>query len=81
MFSTYRYLYEASFAEDDVDYDVVIIESIFMLDMIRTFFTEYIPKDSSGTGKETKPVRNLGKIFWNYIYGEFALDFIPLVPL
>ena len=49
--------------------------------MLLTFLTEYVPRDLDGTGKEAKPVRCLGKIAKNYIYGKFLVDFIPLVPL
>ena len=49
--------------------------------MLLTFLTEYVPKDIDGTGKEAKPVRELGKIAKNYVYGDFLSDIIPLVPL
>ena len=59
MFSTYLYLYEAAFAVHNIDYNIIIFEIIFLIDLIKTFMTEYTPKDVAGTGKESKPVRNL----------------------
>lgn len=43
--------------------------------MLLMFFVEYIPEG------QTKPVRNLERIAWAYLKGDFAIDFIAILPL
>jgi hypothetical protein len=52
----------------------IAIEFIFLSDMILNFFVEHINETTN------KPVRNLTVIGFSYLKGEFALDFITLLP-
>lgn len=81
VISAYIFCYKAAFADEDFDLTLISFEGIFLVDMFLIFLTEYVPKDIDGTGKEAKPVRELGKIAKNYVYGDFLFDIIPLVPL
>jgi len=50
-------------------------EFIFLISMISNFLVEYQDEGMS------KPIRDITKICWRYIKGDFLFDFIPLVPL
>ena len=59
-------------------YNESILEVIFAINIAVNFFTEYSYFTPNG---ETKPVRNLGKIFVYYMNTSFWGDFIPTIPL
>ena len=77
--SSYIYAYMAAFENPKpgtVLFDLFIIyELIFLASFLFNFLVDFTPKG------EDKPVRDIKKIAWNYLTSNFALDFIPLVPL
>lgn len=77
--SSYIYAYMAAFENPEHGttlFDLFLFyEIIFLVAFMLNFLVEYTPKG------EEKPVREYKKIAWNYLKGNFALDFIPLVPL
>ena len=50
-------------------------EFIFLISLISNFLVEYQDEGMS------RPVRDISKICWRYLKGQFLFDFIPLVPL
>ena len=52
-----------------------MIETIFFIDMCLNFVKEYTPE------KTMKSVNNFSGISDHYIYGEFCIDFICIIPL
>ena len=53
----------------------VVIEIIFVFDLIINFFVEIIDEETN------QPERDLKKIAMNYLNGLFFIDFITLIPL
>ena len=60
--------------ETRVNYVILGVESIFLLDLLLKFFKEYIPEHSSN------PDNKFGSIVNNYITGQLIFDLIPLLP-
>ena len=79
LVSSYIYIWLCAFG-DDVNSDTglflqIFFEVIFSISMVLKFLTDYIPHG------ETKPERDLFKLSQRYLYGQFILDLIPLLPL
>jgi len=53
-----------------------LLELIFLLDVILSFFVEYIPESA-----DEPPVRDFKGIAKHYLRGKFAKEAIPLIPL
>jgi len=53
----------------------VVIEIIFVFELIINFFVEIIDEETN------QPERDLKKIAKNYLNGLFFIDFITLIPL
>lgn len=77
--SSYIYAYMAAFENPEPGTNLfklfISYEIIFLVAFLLNFLVEYTPKG------EEKPVRDIKSIAWNYLKGNFALDFIPLIPL
>ena len=54
-----------------------IVELFYLLDMILTFITDY-PRTSSSNQKVH--VKDINKIFWRYIQGDFIKNLVALIP-
>jgi hypothetical protein len=71
------YYYEMTLSPEEIKKATtlqIVFESIFFIDMISNFFTEYQPNDS------IKPVRSIEKISLHYLNGQFIFDAIPIIP-
>lgn len=77
--SSYFYAYMAAFKApkpgDDLHHIMIFFECMFAVDIILKFLKSFT-KDG-----ETMPTIDLAKIAQRYLKGQFALDFIPLIPL
>lgn len=78
LLSFYYYGYVASFRVHPMRHDSntnwIVVESIFLLDMILNFLVEHINEHNN------KPVRDLSVIAFSYLKGGFAVDFFTLLP-
>ena len=79
LISSYYYGYVACFRYHDNHATQFIVitsafEFIFLIHMALQFLVEFTPEGSK------VPVTDLARISMNYINGEFALDFIPILP-
>lgn len=79
LISSYFYAYMAAFRApkpgDSLHYWMIVFESTFLLDMVFKFLKSFT-KDG-----ETVPTTDLAKIARRYLRGQFAFDFIPLIPI
>ena len=79
IISSYFYAYMAAFKKpvpgDNLHHLMLAFEFFFFTDMTLKFLKSYT-KDG-----ETVPTIDLGKIARRYLRGNFALDFIPLIPI
>ena len=53
---------------------MILLQMVFGFHLVLQYFLSF------DDGKSSKPQTNLTKIFNNYFYGNFILDFIPLIP-
>lgn len=75
ILSSFVYIHFGAFRHDNMHFTMVV-ESIFLADMIISFFTDYVdPNKPLGA-----PIRELSKIFQKYISGGFMYDIIALTP-
>ena len=76
--SSYFYAYMAAFENPHPGtflYKInMVYEIIFLISLISNFLVEYQDEGMP------KPVRDISKICWRYLKGQFLFDFIPLVP-
>jgi len=77
--SSFSYAVYASFrhSTENMKMVVSIVELVYFFDMILTFFTDF-PKTTSSNQKVN--VKDIHKIFWRYLKGDFLLNFIALLP-
>ena len=73
--SSYYYMYLAAFGAGS-PLKQNLLELVFLLDVILSFFVEYIPESAA-----EPPVRDFKGIARHYLRGKFAKEAIPLIPL
>ena len=62
-----------------LDFAFNMMEIVFLIDFILSFFKEFLGPDISTQGD--KPYSTVAEITEHYIHGEFLMDLIPLIPL
>ena len=54
----------------------LVVESLFLLDFITSFFLEYMPQNQ----ESLQPVRDVSKTAMRYAQNGMVRDLIPLIP-
>lgn len=79
LVSSFSYATYAAFRQTSKNMKMYIgiVELFYLLDMILTFITDY-PRTSSSNQKVH--VKDINKIFWRYIKGDFIKNLVALIP-
>lgn len=75
MLQSYVYVWFAAFSDDGRTTLMIVLESLFVFDMLLNFLTEFYQDG------EIEPVRDLARISKRYLKAGFVSDLIPLLPL